>query len=834
MKFQSDHASSYYATTARLTSANKANGMVRCIPYSEAELKAVACNDKYFVRPASIVFLTFSQGEKGVVRDLIGESTTNCLGVFTLNEFQGRDANTVVIVRNASNNKAITLYNDPNQLVVALSRHTRNIIYLTTCMNDGLAERLLEFNRLIGGGVRDIKPCFLVKSLSLKDAPSSCLRVSISSSYRRYCDVNIKIVDWDSVVTNLKRLLDNVNPELPIYISDDLYDRFDGNMLNSALPKLFDGFKVIVCSRKNFCLDVVNELESDTLINTIRTRVNIEEPLSLQAADCIPVQKVNNHDFDLLQFYYNVTFPQSALRYYTFDRYEINKSVIVPQMSDLSVSICPQDYVNDIEDSTYLQPRLQTHMGDKRLNTVQEQLLGLYKRNANVAPFVVAVNSERQVRDLITSFESCLLVRDYNVEVTKGDISEWLNDKGIAQINAVRRELSEVMDFSRWVMMIKSDVKPCLTDDVFLTYPAVQTILFCSKTYNAIFAPFLNQLRKRLLAIFCSYVFVLSDGAISDYENQLNREASRLRGDVLELDMGKFDKSQGLTALLFDCELFVRAGMPRWMVNLWFLSHIIARVKGFGTSLRTVIPHQRRSGDPWTYGGNTFFLLAVLKYYCGDRINYIMVSGDDSLVYGDFPVGVRKTICDRISRDYLFDVKLCTFESKYFCSKFLLKCGGSYRLVPDPIKLLIKLGRRDLRDYQHVEEYRISLMDHVKSYYESDVVVLMSTLAKDRYPRCPPIGFLMELLYNVVMSSEAFQRLYDESPNPIERVVMTDIIQPIQVGHVSFISSRFSLKQGQVIALELMESWNSVKGASWINVIKALSKFCLDLTMFMN
>nr|WIM36807.1 polyprotein [Chrysanthemum kita-like virus] len=794
----------------QMTSANtNENCMVKLLDYSELLLQEIVVENKFFTSLETTVVLTFTQSEKGQIASMLSGKTLPKLfqGVFTLNEYQGRDASTVIIVRFANNNKSVVLYNDPNQLAVGLSRHKKNLFYLTCRREDELSCRISDFNRKVGGGYGNTKPCFQVKNILLKDVPrGSAVKLSIANRYRHFCDFNVKVNDLSAVVVSVKKLLDDIPEDTLIYLSDDIYSRFDGELLNSVLPKLFNNRRVIICSNKSFCLDSVNRIESEMLVPMVCVDNHLDSAECEDDCSEDDSYVLQAADVQTLQFIYNVTFPMSCLRPYHFDRYEINNMMIQPKIYDIKVTACAVDFVNDIRDSTYLTPVLETHMADKRLNTIQEQLLGLYKRNANVSSYQVAVNHERQVHDLIESFESCLMDRDYKISISKSDTSEWLSDKGKAQIVAVQNELGEVMDFSRWVMMIKADVKPTLTDDVFMSYPAVQTILYCSKSYNAIFAPFLNKLRKRILDVLHPKYFILSDDSIEGYEQLINANSFRLKGEVLELDMGKFDKSQGITALLLECEYFLRAQMPRWMVNLWFLSHIMPNVKGFGTTLRTKIPHQRRSGDPWTFGGNTIFLLSVLKYFCSDRINYLMVSGDDSLVFGDFPLSFRREVCSKISRDYLFDVKLCTFESKYFCSKFLVRTSLGYKLVPDPIKMLIKLGRKDLRDYQHVEEYRISMIDHVRSYKDLEVRLCLQKVFSDRYPKCPGVDALMESLCNVVYSKKAFQELFLPSCNIMEEVILIEGCQDRTIGHLKIISDISRFQQGQKIVSSIGRS----------------------------
>lgn len=83
-------------------------------------------------------------------------------------------------------------------------------------------------------------------------------------------------------------------------------------------------------------------------------------------------------------------------------------------------------------------------------------------------------------------------------------------------------------------------------------------------------------------------------------------------------------------------------------------------------------------------------------------------------------------------------------------------------MVPDPLKLLIKLGRRDLVNTQHVEEYRRSLVDLLGVY---SIVVIDGPLQQamdERYGRgntC--VGELLSTIVSFINSEDNFSSLYN-------------------------------------------------------------------------
>lgn len=104
------------------------------------------------------------------------------------------------------------------------------------------------------------------------------------------------------------------------------------------------------------------------------------------------------------------------------------------------------------------------------------------------------------------------------------------------------------------------------------------------------------------------------------------------------------------------------------------------------------------------------------------------------------------------------------FKSTYFCSKFLIAACDRIYMVPDPLKLgrLIKLGRRDLVNTQHVEEYRRSLVDLLGVY---SIVVIDGPLQQamdERYGRGNTwVGELLSTIVSFINSEDNFSSLYN-------------------------------------------------------------------------
>lgn len=148
--------------------------------------------------------------------------------------------------------------------------------------------------------------------------------------------------------------------------------------------------------------------------------------------------------------------------------------------------------------------------------------------------------------------------------------------------------------------------------------------------------------------------------------------------------------------------------------------------------MKALIPYQRKSGDASTFLGNTLFLMAVI---C-DRIpvrdlQLALFSGDDSLLYGDRMDKYKDT--QHFALRFNLEVKFFSYEHSYFCSKFLLPVNGKWRFTPDPLKLFTKLGRRDLVNEAHIEEYRVSFQDNCKNFADFSICERVAVAVCERY-----------------------------------------------------------------------------------------------------
>ena len=86
-------------------------------------------------------------------------------------------------------------------------------------------------------------------------------------------------------------------------------------------------------------------------------------------------------------------------------------------------------------------------------------------------------------------------------------------------------------------------------------------------------------------------------------------------------------------------------------------------------------------------------------------------------------------------------------------------------VVPNPFKLLLKFGRRDLVNWTHVEAYRVSTLDNIRPYRDVNVADALAAALSERYgcDRCTVDGVLGAIV-SLVSSRQNFNSLFYTVP----------------------------------------------------------------------
>lgn len=114
----------------------------------------------------------------------------------------------------------------------------------------------------------------------------------------------------------------------------------------------------------------------------------------------------------------------------------------------------------------------------------------------------------------------------------------------------------------------------------------------------------------------------------------------------------------------------------------------------------------------------------------------------------------------RISMLYNLEAKLLKYKYAYFASKFVIPIGKNcWRIMPDPAKLIVKLGRTNIVNLNHREETRISLMDLVRPFRDFEACSVLAKAVRERYGIKHDYAMLFHSLAHVA-DPEVYNSLY--------------------------------------------------------------------------
>lgn len=458
-------------------------------------------------------------------------------------------------------------------------------------------------------------------------------------------------------------------------------------------------------------------------------------------------------------------------------------------------------------------PVLRTTADVKQQRTAVVDLYALAKRN------MMSTTQRRQTDDKFFATAVVLKAMDTyfkSDDHSMGELKNFYNNKLTADVESTRawqlktnklgKKLPDVAthDFDgNYTFMSKTTTKPVIALNASSKFNSPQTINYKDFPVNLYFSPLLKNMWLRMKSVLRDNVIINTDMSTVDFVDTLNEKvppASLIGSTYKELDMSKFDKSQDAVALEIDC-LFMRIfGISDCDIQLWRDMH--ENTKLVGMSHTSKIRYQRKSGDPFTFLGNTLFTMSTIAYvynfatdgaiskhsqllwdienprevvindlservsdtYCysrneiskmAPRMELMLAGGDDSVFFmRGYQADEDKT--QLLTTLFNLESKFFDYASMYFCSKYLLIINNCWAFVPDPIKILSKLGRHDITTLSHLEEYRVSTLDNFNTLTSNLVDDALSAAVSERIGTRVCITPLLDALYNVLSDSRLF------------------------------------------------------------------------------
>lgn len=488
-----------------------------------------------------------------------------------------------------------------------------------------------------------------------------------------------------------------------------------------------------------------------------------------------PELPVYEGELMVLQSWYDIIFPSAAA--YMMDYEHIDDQV---EFEPLSLDIHVDQY--DVARSPYipkkfgnLKPILRTMQPTKRPCTATQTLLGFAKRNGNVPRISVGLPAFEEAEKLYENFVNSYVIdiekfhdfRNHTIDCSTELLDAWYKTQDRVEDkkrNAYTLEQGSSRMYNFFSYMVKGNIKPPVVDSDANQYPGVQTIAFQPADVMAVFGPLFVEMRKRLVSVLDPKVIFYSDMNLTEFATRINAVITPQHMDQFqsqECDVGKYDKSMALLHLLFEKFLYYALGLPTDLCQIWFDAHVVSTYSDRHNGLRFTVNYQRRSGDPATYFGNTVVNMAATAATIDLRcLSLALFAGDDNYLLGDFSPSLP--ISEVYANVLNFEAKsLTTYKWPYFCGKFIVHDSLEIKVLPDPVRIITKLGRRDLRNYEHAEQYRVSTADLLKQITSIGDILLLNDAVMSRYPSCPDNFSMIQALISVVQDREKFLALFE-------------------------------------------------------------------------
>nr|BCZ43915.1 59-kDa readthrough protein [Japanese soil-borne wheat mosaic virus] len=422
---------------------------------------------------------------------------------------------------------------------------------------------------------------------------------------------------------------------------------------------------------------------------------------------------------------------------------------------------------------------MRTAMPEKRQNGMVESLLALKKRNMAAPKLQEAVNEfeviERTIDRARTIFLNEDLIDTTPASTVESNMRWWDKQSHTArkQLLSETKILHEI-DVCTYNFMIKNDVKPKMDLTPQSEYAALQTVVYPDKIVNALFGPVMKEINERIRYALKPHVV---------YNSRMNAEELNRTVEFLdpeeeyqsfEIDFSKFDKSKTSLHIRTVIEFYKLFGLEEMLAFLWEKSQCQTTVKDRLNGITAYLLYQQKSGNCDTYGSNTWSAaLALLETMPLEKAKFMIFGGDDSLILFPKQLCVEDP-CRRLASLWNFDCKLFDFQHNMFCGKFLLKVGDKFKFAPDPLKLMTKLGRKDIKDGALLSEIFVSIGDNYRAYRDYRIIEQLAPAVRERYRTGEDPTAALIALKKYIFSFELFAKAFNYYGNFVVSKVTRD------------------------------------------------------------
>lgn len=462
-----------------------------------------------------------------------------------------------------------------------------------------------------------------------------------------------------------------------------------------------------------------------------------------------------------MQEFYDRYLPGNSTLNLEFDNFSVHTSNLSLGVQDCTLDVSKVNLVTYEKPAVI--PKLRTAMEFKRKPGLTENLIAMIKRNFDSPELMSVADNEIVAKKVVDKLFSTVFrngTYDDSLVPSLLDFEEWYTKQDPATIGQLKNiySLSAIDSYKH---IIKTTPKAKLDRSIQVEYPALQTIIYHQKDVNALYGPIFSFLTERLLQMIDSERFLIyTRKTVEDLEDFFSDVSPKSNLEVLELDISKYDKSQNDFHQAVEMLIWDRLGLDKILGEMWRRGHMKTTVTDFKAGIRTQLWYQRKSGDVTTFIGNTLIIAACVASITNlDKCFKAAFCGDDSVVF--FPKGQDyKATMELASLQWNFNAKLFVKDTAYFCGKFIIPHGSGCKVFPDPLKVITRLGNKNLKDVNHVEELRISLMDCCKAYGNCAYIHLLDKAFNEVYMGGGSCQYVLNCIWKVITDRRLFKDLF--------------------------------------------------------------------------
>lgn len=418
------------------------------------------------------------------------------------------------------------------------------------------------------------------------------------------------------------------------------------------------------------------------------------------------------------------------------------------------------------KESNFLKPVLNTASERPRNTNLLENLVAMIKRNFNVPDLSGTIDIDDVAGVVVEKFFSSYFHEEFTSSMLDGTLSQdllmdWVSGQDASTVGQLGFfDYVDIPPVDSYKHMIKAQPKQKLDNSIQTEYPALQTIVYHDKKVNAIFGPIFKEMTRKLLAGLKENFLFYTRKTPEEIERFFSDLDVREKFKILELDISKYDKSQGEFHCAVEYAIWKKLGLDHFLEEVWRRSHVKTTLTDFKAGIRTSIMYQRKSGDVTTFIGNTIIVAACLASLLPmERCVKGAFCGDDSLLY--FPPDVdTDDVQSKANLMWNFEAKLFIKNYGYFCGRYIIHHSSGVYVCYDPLKMISKLGAKNIKDYDHLEEFRVSLFDVGKCYGNCAYYGQLNSAIAENFPDAGDGSFCFSALYKYLSDRNLFKTLF--------------------------------------------------------------------------